>query len=491
MLRRFLKELGKHSFIYSIGFFISTLVSLILLPIYTRFLDPSEYGTLSLINYLISFLSLVCLVGMGASLTRFMHYYKTEKEQREVIGAAFLFIIITGLIGFCILFSFSSPLAKLLLGKVSWADCLQIAAVILFFSCVQTVNMSYFQTLKLSKTYLFYSLLGLFLGVFLNLYFIIVLKLGVRGMLYGQAISSIIPAIIASVQVISKNKPCFSWQKLKVMLKYGLPIVPALLLAQAMHNIDQYLLRFYKGLDAVGLYSLGYRFPFMLNTFFLFSINAIWGKALIFEIYEKKEAKYIYARTTTYLMSLYIYGMFCLSVFSPFVMKIFAAPEYFKAYKVMPVVCLGLIPYAFHAFLSVGIKILNKTWFFPLTFGVGTIVNIFLNIFLIPKFGYMGAAWATVAAYTVFGITSYFLYKRVYFIPFEWNRLALVFFWCVGLYLISQLLPVHSFILNFVYKSLLCLSLPLWLYLFSFFTDTEKNEILHLLTMFKRRISVG
>lgn len=489
MLLKFLKEIGKHSFIYSIGLIASSLASILLLPVYTRFLSKADYGVLSLADHSIALVKIVFLLGGAATVTRFFHYFDSEIDRKKVISTGFWLTFFSSGLAALILTIGSRPLAGVILGNSSLHSVINLAAIILFAESLSAVMVSYFAAAKKSKAYISYSLVRLGVGIGANLYFIVALRLGVLGMMYGQAISSGLLCVLTTVHVLLRNGLGFDRKKLKPMLKYGLPLVPAMLLASLMHYADQYLLRYYIGLESVGIYALGYKIPFAVNGIFLTSLNLVWGSAMIYEIHKQPDAKYLFSKITTYLVSLYILLMFGISVFSEYIIRILAAEPYYEAHRVIPLVCLGLVPYVLHAFLSVGVTILNKTWLLPVSSGIAAAVNILINIFLIPKFGYMGAAWATVISYGIFALSSWLLYRKVYSIPFEWGRLGFLLGLCVGLYFLAVYIPISNIFWRIAYQLSICLSLPLLLYSCGFLKKEEKEKLKEWQLLLKRKIS--
>ena len=135
---------------------------------------------------------------------------------------------------------------------------------------------------KKSKSYMVYMLARLFISIVANLYFIVVLKLGVLGMLYGNLTSNTLVAFVITGHNIVINGLRLRVSMLRQLLKFGIPLIPASSLGLIMHNADRFLIRYYCSLSDVGLYSIGYKFPFMLNALILQSFNFIWTGATMY-----------------------------------------------------------------------------------------------------------------------------------------------------------------------------------------------------------------
>ena len=477
MISNILKQVGKHSFIYSINYVMSSLAGILLLPVYTRYLSKTDYGTLSLIDQSINYLKVIFFLGCAAAVTRFYHFYEAEQDKKLVIGTGLWLAFGSSVLGGLAMSWYSQPIAAIIFGNGSFYRMMYVAAVILVSESLISVSMSYFAAAKQSSKYVSYGLLQLCLGISLNLYFIVKLKLGAMGMIYGQASTNLLLCIILTAHVISLTSMKFDFAKFKNMLTFGLPLVPATIMAAIMHNADQYQIRYFKGLEEVGIYSLGYKIAFAANSVLMVSIGLIWSSAIIFEIQKKPNAKELFARLTTYLMSALVLLMFLVSMFSKQIVSLLAAPEYLEAHKVIPLVCLGLIPYGMTSFMSVGATLSNKTWLFALVNGIAAVLNIAMNILFIPQFGYMGAAVATVITYFIYAMSAKALFRKVYDIPFEWYRLTVVTATCVLMYVLSTALPSGNMFLLTACQAFLCLAVPIVLHFCKFYNLDEKMKL--------------
>jgi O-antigen/teichoic acid export membrane protein len=257
------------------------------------------------------------------------------------------------------------------------------------------------------------------------------------------------------------------------LVRFGLPLVPATILAAIVHSADQYLIGHFRGLSDVGVYALGYKLAFAPYSIITTSIGLVWSSALMYEIASAPNAPEVYARMTTYIMSLMVATLFCVSVFADTLVTILAAPSYRAAEFVIPVICLGLAAYGLHGFLSIGVMLQKRTGLFALTHGIAAVVNICLNLALIPHYGYMAAAWTSVATYVSFAGVSWFVYRRVYAIPFEWVRLTALIALCIGLFLVSRV-PVPSAWMAYVLKVGAIGLLPVVLFVGGFLKSGEK-----------------
>ncbi len=448
MLKKNLKDLLNHSLIYSFAWISSSMLSILLLPIYTRYLTKADYGILEILDYTNAVLRLIMVAGFHSSLAKFYNGENDPENKSTVISTGLIFVFTSALIGCSLCIFNHDSLSALLFGEGDYSKYVIINMVVLFADLLSLISTTYFVVSKKSKLFLMYNMIRMAIGVCANLYFLIVLKLGVMGMLLGSLSATGFIAIVLTTHVLMKNRFHFDFKLLKRMLKFSLPIIPAMLCATVMHNSDRFLIRYYCSLPDVGLYGLGYKFPFMLNALILQSFSYVWSGATMYEISKQPDAKYQYAKITTYFITFFVFMLFALSVFSSPVVRILAAPKFFAAHQIIPLVALGLCFHAFYIFFTVGAFLKEKTWLLSMSYAPAAAINIIGNILLLPLYGYMAAAWMSVITYFSFAVFAYFSCRRALKITFEYKRLTAIFLFAILSYLFSSLYDFENLILE-------------------------------------------
>ena len=272
---------------------------------------------------------------------------------------------------------------------------------------------------------------------------------------------------------IKKNGIKCNFNLLSGMLNFGIPFAPALLCATLMHNADRYVLRHFTSLEVVAIYSLGYKFPFMLSSLFLESFGRIWNSSVIYTISGQDTADELYAKITTYFVIIFIFAQYTFSVMAPLIIKVMVAPAYYESHRVVPVVSLAVSFYCLHNFFTIGAFIKKRTSLLPLSFIISGTVNIILNWYYVPVYGYMSAAWISVITYFIFSAVGFTVYRRVYRISFEYKRLTFLFFTAICLYIFNSVINPANFYADVLKKIAFVCAFPLVLLLAPFL---EKNE---------------
>lgn len=477
LLRSTLLEISGHSLIYSVGSLAGSLASILLLPIYTRYLSKADYGILEILDHSNTILMLLLVAGLNSAIPRFFSEAENEEARRKVIATATAFVLVAASLVCCLAVFLADPLALVVLGKGDGGRYVAVNSLLLFVQVVGNVSGLAFIARKESKVYLMYMLLRLSLSAGANIYLIVFLKWGVWGMLYGNLLGNGLVAAGMVCHNVVANGLRVSFPTLKGLLRFGLPLIPAMILATFMHNADRFLIRFYCSLDDVGIYGLGYKFPFMLNVLILQSFSYIWTGATMYEVSRQPDAPHQYGRITTYVVGFFLFAQLALGLFSVPILRLLADPKFFPAHRVIPLVAMGLCFHAFYFFFSMGSFLRERTWLLNVAYLPAAALNIAGNIILLPRYGFMAAAWVTIATYLVFAVILYFACNRLVTVTYEFRRLGILFGSGTVAFIISSSFIFDSIVLEITKGALLLVCFAVSLLLTGWFTNGEMDFI--------------
>lgn len=439
-----LKQFGKESLIYGIGYISIRAVSFLLLPLFTNILTKEEYGVYALVFTFITFLQVFYSYGLDSALLK---YYVKKGEDKEIIctsiyaSLTFSAIIISG-----ILWIFSDSISQLLLRGL-YSNYIKTSSLILFFDVFTFRTMIIIRANNQSYRYLFIAMISVIITFCVNLVLVIKYNMGVVGALYGTLSASVITFILVSPYLFQNiNFKKFSSKKLKILLRFALPIFPAIILKIVMDMSDRYILLWMTNSETVGIYSASYK----IGSIMLFLVN---GFQLGWDPYFLKKENDIDASSVFSKISLY-FTIFLLLVWIFFVLfidrliqiRIFniyiIGKEFWEGSQIIPIIMLGYIFLGFYNLLMPGIYYSGKTKLLSLYRGFGAFINIILNILLIPKFGAMGAGIATAISFGLMIIPLYFRSNKLFHIPFQWS---LIF----GFFIFGMIIYISSTLFNF------------------------------------------
>ncbi|MFB0516405.1 MAG: lipopolysaccharide biosynthesis protein [Candidatus Neomarinimicrobiota bacterium] len=420
-------QLGRKSIAYVLGYLATRAVSFLLLPLYTNALAPEEMGVLSLAFAFAAFGLIVYHLGLDSALLRY-YVGESAEKQKKVLATVYFTQVGVGLVLSAVILPFRRSLAEALLG-VNQPEWIILLAAIIFLDVLWIIPMHLFRAHEKSRPYITFSLLNVIIIMTLSIILIGHLKMGVAGALWanlaasGTIFAATLPSLIRRLSLSA-----YSSQTLKVLLKFGLPFLPAGLLTMTIELADRYLLRWLADLETVGLYSAGYKLG-ILMLILVMGFNMGW-QPFFLRRGKAAGAQPVFARTATYMVTIMATLMLITGAWIDDLVRLPLGPitifgqDYWSATGIVPIIMLGYLFFGLYVLLLPGIHLCSRTHWVIVFRGIGAAINVALNIMLIPIWGAMGAALATCISFAGMGLVTFLVINRIYPVPYEWSRLA-------------------------------------------------------------------
>ncbi len=422
-----LRRLTKHSAIYGVGHILSRGIGFLLLPLYTNLLSTAEYGIVALIFTFLAFANILFLYGLDSAFLRFYAVEEVGSGKKRVLSTTMLMAAFSSLILFLLFYLFAETLSRLVLGQPGMAVLLKMAAGILLFDTISTFPYLLLRLEERSGGFIAYRFINIFVTLALNILLVAHLRMGVRGVFLSNLIASGFTMVILLPIIWSRIAPSLSTGLAKELLKFGLPFIPAGLASMTMELIDRYMLKAMKGLEVVGIYNAGYKLGLMM-LLVVMAFKFAWQPFFLNLGREESRAKRSFAATLVYFLLVTSFLLLAVSFvvddlvrLDVFGVTIFGS-SFWSGTQVVPVVLLAYIMMGVYLIFLPGIYLRKKTHFVPLFTGAGAVTNILGNLLLIPRWGMMGAAWATFLGYTTMALILYVTVQRFYPIRYQFGR---------------------------------------------------------------------
>jgi O-antigen/teichoic acid export membrane protein len=264
------------------------------------------------------------------------------------------------------------------------------------------------------------------------------------------------------------------------MLRFALPLVPSALALAALNSADRFFLQRMVGLDATGLYSIGYKFGMLVNLVVISPFVLIWEPRR-FTIANEQNAEKKYGQVFTYLLVLTSFVALALTGLAREIMQVLTARAYWQAYTVVPLIAWSYVFFGLSSVVSVGLFVHHRTGTVSALVLVALLVNTVGNILLIPLFGIHGAAVATLLSFFALFVLNLAFSHRFIPISFEWRKLLLLSGLLLGAITLMTLVPDAGLVLNVVLKAGVLMCFLAALCALGFFTE---------LRLFERSLSV-
>jgi O-antigen/teichoic acid export membrane protein len=482
--------LAKHSAIYGIGTATNKILALALLPIYTQYLTTHDYGIKELVGLTTDIIGTLASTSIASAFFRFYFEYQEERDRNLVLSSSYLFMGGFGLVLIVLLSCAAPVMADYILDSPSLYTYFLIAFVSMWFQIINGIGYNY-QRAKLQSTwFIVLTITKLLLAVCLNIYFIIFLHLGVLGILLSTLISSVILFFVLNVPQLIHTGLGFSPKIIKEMLAFSFPLVWAQIGAFIVHISDRFFIKAFCSISDAGLYSLGYRFGTIPSTFVSEPFNQVWQPRRL-EIYKERDSEIMFGRIFTYFLVLISFIGLGVAVLAKDVLMIMSGQHFWSAYRIVPIIIMANTIYACNNHFNIGLIISKKTKYLAYINFTNGIFILLLNFLLIPRYGVLGAAYATLMGFIYkVGLTFYFS-NRFFKIHFEFVRIGKVFLAASMIYALTFFIMIQSPFLDFILKAALLLLFPVMLYMLGFFTREEKTLALSRLVPRLKLLSPG
>lgn len=391
---------------------ILSVLGLIQISVLTKELGASLYGTWSLVNVTVSFIVPFALLGFTVSFVRLL---AAEKDRGRIGGdfsAAFFVVLGSGIIFSILLFFFSDPLAASIF-NVNLSQYIKLGSILILLNCLGQIGLSFFRTFRqigrLTIITLTKSILELGLIVLA-----VLLGYKLIGVIIAIIINNILFIFVTLFIVLKQigfQAPRFS--HLRPHLRFGLPAVPRSAMMWIITFSDRYIISYFMGVSPTGIYNAAY----VLATHVSFFIGPT-GTLLfptVSKSYDEKnleETRNYLKYSLKYFMMVAIPSAFGLSILAKPILQILTTPEFLSGYTIVPLIAFGTLLYGVYVIGTHPIVLVYKTELITALLGTAAALNIGLNILLIPRMGILGAAVATLIAYSVLGILTLMVSRR-------------------------------------------------------------------------------
>lgn len=477
-------SIGKHSGIYLVGQALSRAVGFFMIPVYTHYIAPTNYGAMEMIEIMTSVLGLVISLGASDSMARFYYGEKDESKRKTVISTT---IIGLGLIGLPLVGLFwmaARQISSLVLDEDIYRQLLQVSFLTAWFSMLCELGFSYLRMIYKAKLFVITTTIQLVLALSLNIWFIVFLRLDIQGIFYSTLISQGITGVVLCTAILKQVGLQISSPILTQMLHYGLPVVPSRIVLMLGFMSNRFFLRWLGSPDPaialtqIGLFSLGHKFGVIVNRFVNSPFNSFWGPRRMELLLDGgMESKDTIARVCTYSTFCSLFVGLLLSASIASIIDIMADKSYQGAHVVVPFVVLSYIALGLESHFSTGLLYRKKTkWLTPISL-LSIVIILAWNYLLVPRYGLFGAASSNLAGFTLRLWLIYMISQKYYHIPFELGRLSVMSAVVIVLYFISLRVSFSSPYLTLLARSSIVCFFPVILFFVGFFHKGERQVI--------------
>jgi O-antigen/teichoic acid export membrane protein len=415
-----LKRLGKHSAIYGLGGLVQRILAVVLLPLYTRYLSPSDYGKVETLIALTTVAGIVLRFGITSAFFRFYFDSPEPERRRLVLRTSFWFTMTMATAGLLAGLALAGEISELLFGSADDSELVMAAFVGLWGGMNYEQLTSLFRVEERSVAFVSASLANILLTIGATLILVVALEKGPIGVIVGNFTGTLL--VYAALIGYRREQLGLQLDRglLREMNRFGVPLMPTALFLWTTNFSDRLFLVRLADTTEVGLYSVGVRLASAM-VLLLTAFRMAWP-AFAYSIDDDREARRTYAFVLTYLVLLSTWVATGLALLSPWVVDWIAAPAFAESSRVVGPLAFSTVAFAGYVVVAIGVGRARRTQFNWVVTGAAAAVNVALNLALIPPYGMMGAAIATIAAYTTMFAGMAWWAQRLYPVPYQWRR---------------------------------------------------------------------
>jgi O-antigen/teichoic acid export membrane protein len=418
----YLKRLVSSLAAYQVADVVSKFIAVLLLPVYTRYIDPAGYGVVELLANGVILVSILVRFGIIEAFLRF-YFTDEDQERRDALARRSIIVLLfTTTTAAIVLAAAAVPLSRVVLG---YPDPTIFRIAVLGMWSFTNLELAYglLRVDERLRLYAIASLSNVLMTIAASLVLVVGLGNGAEGLLLGNygASTIVLLALWFALRHRLRPRPA-RVQRMGELLRFGLPTVPAEASVYALSIIDRYYIYHHRSPSLAGLYSIAIKLAGAV-AFIVRAFQYAWPP-LAYSVTDDAEAGRLYGLVTTYYVLVSGLVVAGLGLLGRWILRLLAAPSFYGAYKALPWVALGWALYGLWVvFLVIAGRAKVTTRNFPASLA-GLAANVVLLLLLVGPLGIAGAGIALCGAYVVMLSFMHVLTRRVFPVAFEWLRLA-------------------------------------------------------------------
>jgi O-antigen/teichoic acid export membrane protein len=477
----YLRRLATTGAAYTAASILSKVIAVALLPLYTRYLTQEDYGAAEVLFAAVVSASIIVRFGLIEAILRF--YYLDDEDPGRVVSSTFAGLFWLSTLGALVALPFAGPLSELLLPNPeklggSAPELVRIAIAGLWVLTMWEFMLTLFRLEERARAYFVTTILNVLAAIGLTVVLVVGLDEGARGLLLGSYATGGAFVLVLIALQWRRLSLRFDRALLRRLFGFGLPTMPAEVSLYALNFADRLIIARSLGLAEAGLYSLGVKFAQAVNVL-VRGFQLAWPP-LAYSIRDDDEARGVYATVVTLFVAGCAFVVAGMWLFSRWIVRALAAPKFFDSYEVIGLIAAAVTLYALYLVLVVILGRTGRTEF-NLPAAVGAlVVNVALNLALVPSLGIVGAALALVASYLVVLGLMYVFTQRLFPVPYEWGRLLRVVLAVAAIVGLAELVVPTEGAGGLLLRAVLLAAYPLTLWATGFFSAEERRWLSHL-----------
>lgn len=411
-------------------------INFLLLPLYTKYLSPSELGISDIITNMTAIIFPVLVMGLDSAFSAFYFDEKDKNYKSKVFKTIWTTLIIASVIPFVIAIS-SDYIAYFVFGSHKYSILVGISLVSVSMNLWYLPFALYVRMENKMTLFAVINVIASFTMICFNIVFVSILEWGVYSLIISTAIIQFLQFLLyLKFSGIRIKDGKFDISLLRRMFRYSLPLIPAVLASWVLNLSDRYILLYFSNEAEVGLYGIATRFGTVVMLF----ANGIYTAYTTYA-YEKKndsDAKLQYSRILNSFSIGLMIICFIVSIFGKEIIHVMADVEYKRSYLLLTPILYSQLLYGINTIIGYAMGFEKKSYYNLIAVCVGAIINLILNFIFIPYYGAIAASYSTLISFAFMMGIIYLFAQKLYYVNYDMKKLFLTILLTCILSIIAQ-----------------------------------------------------
>jgi O-antigen/teichoic acid export membrane protein len=418
------RKLLTNSGFYAVAGLFQRGISFLLIPLYARYLTRGEFGAFEQLFQGAAFLFLFVTVGLPWGMVR-GYYLGSEKEEdrRKMLGVLCEVMLPVTVVVAGVLVAFAEPIASALFAGEGRSEWVRITGIFFILYSLYQLPTSLYRITQQSAKYTFWSIMTFLIIAVSAVIGIVVLKLGLTGLLLANCIGYGAVGIVLFIRLLPQLRLNLQFERLKPLFALGLPMLPAMIARKSLMFADRFMMPQWHEMDVLGIYSIGARAIQALDVLILVPFLHAW-QPLFYSMAKNADAPRFFARISFLFLLLVCNLVLVLALTKSQIVQVLGGGKFAGAEPIMMILVLSVAFNGIQYTISPGIHIKKKLIPEAMIMVGVCLLNLLLNVWLIPPLAGIGAALATTFSYLVYLIGTFLLSQHHYPVGYPWARMA-------------------------------------------------------------------
>ena len=478
------KKLVTHSSIYAVGNLSRQLVGFLMLPVYTRFLEPADYGVVGLLIFMVSLIELLFGGHMFHAVPKFYYEKNEETDRKELLSTALLVTTVISSAAVILAIVFSSQSSMLLFGDANYANLVSMFSILVLTHALENYALIYIRIQQKPWLFVGVNTAKLCLQLGLNVYLVVYLELGVYGVAISAMTSSLIFAAFMTAYTIWHVGIHYSREVAFKLLKFSWPLWVGGIAGLYIGSANRYYIRIFSSLDDVGLFELAGKFGAIILLLVWTPFAQYWQTER-FNIYKQDDPLPIFQGVFKVLSTLLVVAGLGVALFAEPTIRIISDEKFHAASHAVPYLVFGAVFQCLTIFNNFSFLVKEKTvWMSRNSYITAAIVTIFY-LLLIPEFGYVGASVSLMLAFFFQYVIVFFAAKKHYDMELKLGNLFVNLGISATAIVVANYISIQSIYMNIGIRFCIYVVAALLIVISLFFEKSTKSILLSKFSSFR------